>query len=328
VESPISRKTVLDRARGWQRAFAALSFVIFALAVYTSFPAGSSAIPAQVPALLLFVAGGGLYVAAHVMRAMRLAVIGVQLLGVSFRTVMLLHLFVAPWSLILPFKLDELIRIRELQRASGSLVWSVLTSLIDRSMDGLVLVTLALVLIADGRGRLAGLSILIGAGLLTIAILLLVMPVLLEAVQRHVFLNHLHDRALDLLRAVTNCRKVLDHTRAAIGEAAPFLALFTLGIWAMELSATMLVLGGITGTVPGVTAIGSMLGRADHSALLVWNAVTASPAERLLTIVFLWSLLLTWLGVASPYLRRLRREPSRASLFPLTTGFPRLSWRR
>jgi hypothetical protein len=263
--------------------------------------------------LLACLAAGALYIIAHLMRAFRLAVIAMPLTGASFRTLVLLHLFVAPWSLVLPFKLDELIRLTKLARIARSWSRAAIVLLIDRSMDGVVLIGLAVLLLGGGGWDVAAPVAIVGAGLTLLVLAFFILPVLLQQVQRHIFVHHYHDSALVVLAWVSKARGMLDISRQVISAAPAFLVLATLGIWSMELVAVGAVLGALDPaplTVGGTVA--ATLARADASWRVLLLGNQSLQAIALATFVFLDALLLVWIWVPLPYVRRQQREPRRS----------------
>ena len=262
-----------------------------------------------------WVIAGALYLASHGMRATRLAIIAMPILGTSFRTGVLIHLFVAPWSLLLPFKLDEAIRVGELSRAGRSLPRALMVALIDRSMDGVVLIALSWPLLERGHDTIGGFTGFVGLGLTFITLGFFLLPLLLEMVQRHLFSFHYRDRAYRVLRAVSELRSLLAVGRATIGSVFPFLAISTLAIWALELGAALSLLDAM-GDLPGsgLAAVSLMLHRADASWRIVSLGRRPDLLQSALTLAFLYALLVPWPVVAWFYRRRLSSEPRRMRL--------------
>ncbi|WP_152608728.1 hypothetical protein [Croceibacterium mercuriale] len=299
----------------------AVSAVIFAvLLVHANRTLAAGGWEATGRLLVACIAAAVLYIIAHLMRAFRLAVIAMPLLGASFRTVVLLHLFVAPWSLILPLKTDELIRLGELARTAKSWSRPIIVLLIDRSMDGVVLIGMALLLLAEGGWNVAAPVAVLGTCLSLLVLAFFLLPVLLEQVQRHIFVNHYQDRALHVLALVSKARGMLDISRRTISAAPAFLILATLGIWSMELVAIAAILMAID---PGMLSLHGVvevtLGRADASWRIMLLGEQPSPAITLATFVFFDALLLVWLWVPLPYGKRQAGEPQRVRL-PAAAG--------
>lgn len=261
--------------------------------------------------LPFLVAAAILYLIAHAMRAARLAVIAMPMLGLSFRTAFLLHLFVAPWSLIMPFKLDEVIRFYQLQRTGKSWSRAVIALLIDRSMDGLVLLTLVLTLLLSGRPgnmMLLGLS---GFVLTIILIMLFTLPILLETVQSYIFQHHYGIHALHLLKVLDYLRRLLTAGRATINRTALFLAIITFWIWIIELAAVAMVIACINPTVSIFDAIDLMLVRTDISWRILLLGDMSNQQATMLTLAFFWGLVAAFVPAALLYDRRRGSEPLR-----------------
>lgn len=291
-----------------------LSVLAFLLAF-----AGSLSMMASLPmsaqriAVALLVAGA-LYLLSHLFRALRLAVVAAPMLGLSYRTTVSLHLFVAPWSLLMPFKLDELVRLNELRKASRSLMRSVIVLLIDRSMDGVALVILSLIALSYGQSQSVLMITILGLGLFALAFALFAAPPLLGAIQTYVFANHYRDRAFVVLRAVSNARTILVTSRGAIAGVSLFLAFVTILIWLLEygaIAAAAWVLGAPSAPLDRLTA---MLQRAETGWRLLVLHRPLPPLSVLTTIAFLYPLLLVWPLFAILYRRRLPFEPLRPRL--------------
>jgi hypothetical protein len=285
-----------------------LAFVVMAARTVLGIRSAIGQLPATSLALLL-VAGGGLYFLSHALRAVRLAVIAVPLLELTLRKAVMLHFFVAPWSLVMPMKLDELVRVNELAIAGGSWPRAVMTLLIDRTMDAVLLLGMIIILRAGGIGGNAALAAMLGAALLVVCATFMALPIVLETAQRHVFAHHYHARSAQVLRAIDTVRRLLVHGRTTILATLPFLILSSLCICALELAAAGVALA-LTGTHPDpVTTISLILRRTNESwRMIVFN----QPVDRqvaLLTFAFLVPLLVSWVVVALPYLDS--RTPSR-----------------
>lgn len=301
-----------------------VSMLVFAVIMWTTIDVlGGDQSVSTGRLVLACLAGGTAYVLSHAMRAVRLAVIAMPLLGISFRTTVLLHFFVAPWSLVMPLKLDELIRLNELRRAGRSLSRAIVTLMIDRSMDGIVLVAVSLLLMRFGYSRSGAVIGMLGAGLLLIVLAFFTLPVLLEPVQRYIFMNHYRDEALYLLRAVSKARELLVVSRIAIGSAAPFLIVTTISIWVVEIGAVA-ILCKLVGLSPALLgSIEIAFRRANQG----WHVLLGEPSGRdiaVLTVTFFFCLVVVWAVARMPYERRLSREPRRPRL-PDATGFSMVS---
>lgn len=251
---------------------------------------------------LLLVAGGGLYLLSHALRAVRLAVISVPLLGLTLRKAVMLHFFVAPWSLVMPMKLDECVRVNELAVAGQSWPHAVMALLIDRAMDAVLLLVFTIILHTQGIGGNTALAIMLGAALLVISATFLALPILLETAQRHVFAHHYHARSAQVLKAIDYLRRLLIHGRATIAATLPFLVLSSLCICALELAAAGVALALMGARFGPVATISLVLRRTAQSwHMMVFNEPVDSQVA-LLTLAFLVPLLVMWVLVTPRYL--------------------------
>ncbi len=257
------------------------------------------------------VLGGALYLVSHLIRAARISVISMPMLGVSLRTVFSLHFAVAPWSILLPFKLDELPRWNELWRVGRSPIRALLVCAIDRSMDGVILLLLATSIAVMGSQPVY-FTILLGLGLSAIGASFFLLPVLLEAVQRHLFLYNFRNDAIRLLAVVDSLRKLLISAREAFSQALPFLIVTTMGIWIMEILAVEAVLYFCFDQPAGLwSAVSVLIERAGGTWQVIWGSGGQGPVS-VLTVLFLLVTVLAWVIAVPGYLARCTSEPRRA----------------
>lgn len=250
-----------------------------------------------------------LYLCSHLLRAIRLAVIGITIHNTSFRTLMLLNLSVAPWSMIAPLKLDELIRLNELHSLNRSWTKAATTIVIDRSMDGPVLLVFAAVLILHGENSLALYAGFFGVALAAVTAGFFGATQILTLIQGYVFMYHSKPRALRLLRHVHNMRLLAALGRETIATAAPILLVCTAGIWLLELSAVWLMLWSFPflshglGDVASATLVGANSGWRS----LLSDQQTHFPGAYI-SAVFATGLLLVWPAAIYLYCSRRRLE--------------------
>jgi hypothetical protein len=246
----------------------------------------------------LILVGGAcmaLYLASHVLRAIRIAVIGVSIYKTSFRTLALLNLSIAPWSMIAPFKLDELIRVNELRSVNGSLARALMTLVIDRSMDGPMFLGFALILSAHGAMDTAMFAGLLGLAMIAVTIGFFAASQILQFAQRYIFLYHYKPRALYALRIIHQLRQIAALGRETIMNTAPILFVCTLGIWFLEISAVGLMLWIFMPDVVDLsTAVSATLVRANSG----WRAILLGESlgfpAALITTYFTAGLLMIW----------------------------------
>jgi lysylphosphatidylglycerol synthase-like protein len=264
----------------------------------------------QIGFLLLVGAGCMLlYLASHLLRAVRLAIIGVSVHNTSFRTIALLNFSIAPWSLILPFKVDELIRVNELRSLNGSLARAVVTVVIDRSMDGPILLAFAFYFFAHDKPEIAMFTGFFGVMLAAVTIGFFAASQILQSVQRYIFVHHYKPRAVHMLRIIDHLRTLSMLGQETIANAAPILILCTLGIWCLEIAAVGLLLWASSSDHLNLqSVISSTLIRANSGwrAMLLGENV-GFPAG-LITRIFMTGLLLVWPAAISLYWRRRMSE--------------------
>jgi hypothetical protein len=260
--------------------------------------------------LPVFVAilAGLIYLVGHVLRAFRLAVLSMDMLGTSARTVALMHFATAPLALPLPYKSGELWRLHQLWRLSGTALYALVILLIDRMYDSLFLLPVVLILTVQGNAASALVLLTLLAAVVPMVVLL-VGPQLLTQAQRHVLVNHNNPKALDVLRHIDALRALVARVSLVARNRAAELCLLSFLIWLCELIVCLLLVNAVA---DGARAT---FGRAFDllGVRLVapwWNLGAdplAGPAVALATI----ALLLPWPIVVYFYLGRRRSEPRR-----------------
>ena len=253
------------------------------------------------PWVLLAIAG--LYIFSHVLRAARLAVLSMNMLGISGRSAALMHFATSPLSLALPFKLGELVRLYELWRMSGTIVYAIIVLLIDRMYDSLFLVPFLVVFVLMGNEA----SILIVFTLLAAVVPLTVIvigPKLLTEVQRYVVTSHNNPRTLDVLRQTDAARLHVIHAARVSRNRAPELCVISLLIWLSELLICVLLVNAVTGGSDPLGLLGERL-------VASWWTVGAGTLAQSALAITLITVLLPWPLAVFLYLARRRNEPSR-----------------
>lgn len=295
-------------------AVSSIAFIVLAGWLITrpteSFPAASGG-------YLLAVSLGcmALYLTSHLLRAIRLAIIGLSVHRTSFRTLALLHLAVAPWSMIAPFKIDELIRLNELRSINRSLSRAAITVVIDRSMDGPALLIIAFYLyftevVPSLVALYAG---FIGFALLAITISFFALSYTLQIFQRYIFLYHYKPRALHALRIIHQLRLLALLGRRTILSAAPTLILCTIGIWCCEIFAVGLLLYCVEPAQADLhSVVTATLVRANSGWRELLLGETPGFPAAFMTKVFSVGLLLIWPFAAWLYYKRRRSEVEQA----------------
>lgn len=266
---------------------------------------------APLPWLALGVAGG-IYLASHGVRAVRLAVMASRLLGISGRSSALLHLVTAPGAMILPLKTGELLRLHQLWYLGGSFPGALIIILLERFFDGLMILGLLAIVYAWhgplGTGPLillAVTSLAVMAGL----VVFVLGPGILRAVQHYVVLNHRNPKSLRHLGQLDGLRRVTSRGADLFRAQGPVLLVMSLVIWGLEaLAASVLALG-----LSGPRDFGGTEG-----IVLLAERIFDAPAAALGGAVGLWSVLclvavaIVWPLAIGIYLPRVASEPLRA----------------
>lgn len=263
----------------------------------------------DIPMLSALLAGL-IYVTSHVLRAIRLAFLSIDLFGISGRTVVAMHLATAPVSLMLPFKLGELLRLHELWRLSGTLVYSIVGLLIDRMYDSIFLVPLAIFLLARDSAS----PVFVGLTLLAAVLPLMVMVIgsrLLNDAQRYLVINHNNRRVLDALPAVNAARILVGRAAGVAWRRAPELCVISLMIWLCELL-FCLVLVNASLAQHGATTVSTFDLLGDRLVSSWWTVGSDSLLQSAL-IIGTVSILLLWPFAITAYLFRRNHEPRRTS---------------
>jgi hypothetical protein len=251
-------------------------------------------------------AAGLLYLLSHLLRAFRLAILSVDMLGVSGRTTVLMHFVTAPFSLALPLKLGELFRLYELWRLSGTLVYSVVALLVDRMYDSLFLVPLLVILLMQNDASAALIVLTCVAAFVPLAVIV-VGPRLMTEVQRYVVRHHNDAGTLRMLKGIDAVRRVVTHAAGVARQQAPTLVVLSLLIWLLEVLVCLIIVGAIGG------AAGEAFGLLGNRLTETWWTEAADPLIRAVIALTLIATLLPWpLAIAFYYCRRLRATASRA----------------
>lgn len=252
-----------------------------------------------------------LFLAAHALRAVRLAIVAGLLLGVSARTAALLHFATAPAVLLVPLKLGEALRLHQLWVASGRLAEAAITVVVDRVMDAIMLLLLVtwLAFSASGLAGVGTLIMLTGAAVAIAAVVLLLGPPTLRSLQAYVIVHHRRGLALRGLKWIDLGRRVTERGGFVLRRQGAPLLLLSAAIWTLELTAAGLV--AVHTLEPGLQeAARFLLTRVTEEWRLaiganVDPALAASAATGLLVLLAAWPLAL------SEYMRRLKGEPLR-----------------
>jgi hypothetical protein len=248
-----------------------------------------------------------LYLIAHCLRAVRLALLTASAFDVSARTTFLLHLFTAPVALVLPFKLGEVFRLQQLIMVTGRPVGSLIVLLLDRVLDAVILLPIFLYIVATDESRASagqlGLVALLSLVLICAGAAFLAAPEASRTVQQYIFLRHRRPRARLVLGWLSAIGDVLDRSVRSLRTNLAVLIALSLAIWSLEVGATFILLGVETAR----TVLSATLAVLER-AMFEWpTAVPPSQSSKatagFAALAFL-ALMIPWPLVAMLYVRR------------------------
>ena len=182
----------------WQGLFLAAIAIGLASAAYVLTLTWSRL--AQLPAATIWLAAL-IYLASHVLRALRFALLSMDMLGISGRTAALMHFATAPFALVLPFKSGELLRLHQLWQLGGTAIYAVIVLLIDRMYDSLFLIPILLILLMQSSAPPVLTLLTILAAFIPLVVVV-IGPKLLSEVQRYVLVHHNNPRVLPMSPAI------------------------------------------------------------------------------------------------------------------------------
>jgi hypothetical protein len=232
--------------------------------------------------VLRFLAASALYAFGHVLRFIRLALIA-YLPGVRLRRLLQVHLLTTGLGVVLPFKLSELVRIREVGVVVGSLRRGLLVVWIERTLDAVVLIALVTVaaLTIDGALDLvAPLLVTLVAFVVLTLVALTVLPANLRALMLHITRRRTGERGVQAMRllraALTTLRPAPELVRGKLST----IAVLSVAIWAVEVAVVALAIPGVGAEVSQLsTAMLSLLSSISSGA----TALFAASEHRLLS---------------------------------------------
>lgn len=287
-----------------------LAFAVAAAALAAGIALLSPAVLREAP-VWVSLAAGALYLLAHGLRALRLAMLAVPLLGVSGRSAALLHLATAPVTLLLPLKLGELVRLHQLAVMSRQVANAVVVLVLDRMFDALLLIPIIILLAMTEPAFEVGAPVLVltAAAAILSTIMVVLGPGVLGSLQRYIVIHHGNPRMLRRLPALDRLRRVTAEGAMVVRAQAAQLGLLSALIWTSELAAAWLF-ARFGASADGRSAGALLMDRlADASAALglagTDPALAASAGSGLLALLAIWPVALLL------YFRRMGSEPRR-----------------
>ncbi|KPQ15169.1 MAG: Plasmid stability protein [Rhodobacteraceae bacterium HLUCCO18] len=299
--NPVAMSRPAKRTDAARTAFVAGAAVFVVIATLALLP-----LTGPLP-LVSALAAGLLYLVSHLLRAFRLAILSVEMLGVSGRTTVLVHFATAPISLALPLKLGELTRLYELWRLSGTLVYSVVVLLVDRMYDSLFLVPLLAILLLQNDASPALIVLTCVAAFVPLAVIV-VGPRLMTEVQRYVVAHHNDAGTLGTLRGIDAVRRVVTHAARVARQQAPTLVVLSLLIWLLEVLVCLILVSAIGAAAESAfDLLGSRL-------TATWWTEGSDPLVQAVIALTLIATLLPWpLAIALYFGRRLAATGARTA---------------
>ncbi|MGY8523764.1 lysylphosphatidylglycerol synthase domain-containing protein [Paracidovorax citrulli] len=277
--------------------------VLFVLAMLALLVHAAMSLPYFTQVLSRLSDGGALaavgilaYLGAHMLRALRLAIIagGHE---ISLRRLTSVHFATAGVSLLLPFKLGEVYRIFELSQVAGGLRRAVQTVWMERAFDVAALVVMMLVVAVAPMGAAAVFAPLSAAAALFIVLTVItfvVLPGNLRTLSLFVIRRYRSERAVTALRALDGALRFVESGRQLLRNKQGVVGAVSAFIWALEVASFGLVVAAIgPAAEPLLESFLAYVSTASFGAAQ-WYPVYGTGAESLLAFpvkVFVYGVL-------------------------------------
>lgn len=223
--------------------------VLGALAVATLVPAARARLQLTTTPVGPLVAAAAVYALGHLLRGLRLAVL-LNDPVVGARRILAVHLLTAGLSLLLPFKLGDLVRMRITGVLVASTARGVVATVLERSLDVGVVLAIAVVATATSDevvGLVTPLLVLSGAFVVATVAAVTVVPDYLRALSLYLVRRPAAPGGLRLLAGVERVMVVLDEVPRLLRRRTPTLVVLTGLVWSAELGALALALPALGG---------------------------------------------------------------------------------
>lgn len=289
----------------WQGLFLAAIAIGLASAVYVLTLTWTRL--AQLPTATIWLAAL-IYLTSHALRALRLALLSMDMLGISGRTAALMHFTTAPFTLVLPFKSGELLRLHQLWQLGGTAIYAVIVLLIDRMYDSLFLIPVLMILLMQGSAPPVLTLLTLLAAIIPLVVVV-IGPKLLNEVQRYVLVHHNNPQTLSLLPQIDTVRILVVRAASVARHRAPELSLLSLLIWLSELLFCLILVNGPAGWL--VTSAGQAVELLGTRLVAPWWDLGVQPLGSQALGLSNLALLVPWPFLAYMYLRRQKGEPRR-----------------
>jgi len=212
------------------------------------------------PALPLFpwlLAAATFYLAGHLLRVARLALLTGDA-SLSLRLLATLHFWTATISLIIPFKLGDGVRVLALAGVKRSYSSALALVWLERVFDAAVFVPLMIAAAVFAPAVLSdyvGLLLITGAFVLGTVGLMVLAPDNLRRIGTYVFRRYDNPSTVLVLRLIAVTRDFLSHIIDRVGGRVALLLAYSVFIWAAEVFALWLVLRALSTRLEPVSTL-------------------------------------------------------------------------
>lgn len=189
-------------------------------------------------------AGMTVYALSHALRFVRLALL-LHHPGLRMRRVLQVHLFTSALGVLLPFKLSELVRIREVGVIAGSARTGLLAVWLERTLDAavlFVLVAITAISVPDSLDLVTPFLVGLTAFVTITVVLITVVPENVRELMLHLVRRPYGPRSVAVLRVLRGGLAALQEAPSMLRGRLPTLIVLSALIWAAEIAAVSLTL--------------------------------------------------------------------------------------
>jgi hypothetical protein len=314
----------LDVAERWFLVVAAAALAVFAVAVVVT--PSTFGLPSLFDLdgdeLLRFTGAVVVYALSHFLRFVRLALL-IHTPALRVRRVLQVHLYTAGLSVLLPFKLGEIIRIREVGVVARSWQKGILAVWLERAFDAAVLIVLVLVTIIavdDSLSLVTPILVVVSVFVALTVILMTVAPENIRELMLHLVRRPYGERTVPVLRVLRGVLAALEEAPRMVRGRFGTLLVLSAAIWLAEVVAVAIALPGLGTEVSRISsAMLSLLASLSSGATPIMSAsgdrmsdaladAGLSPDVDLYRLVLVLPVLIAATAAAAAYLPwRLRR---------------------
>lgn len=276
---------ILGRPSAWSqrlsRAETAVLFVgiltLAGLALSTLVPAGRRGLGLGSRASVTLVAAAAVYAVGHLLRGLRLAVLlNDPVVGV--RRIFAAHILTSGLSLLLPFRLGDLVRMRVTGALVGSTARGVVAIVLERCLDVGVILGISVVAASAGGSSRLFTPLLVVSGVFVVATVaaVTVVPKYLDAISLYLVRRPAAPGGARLVAGMERVMRILDEAPRLIRRRTPTLVALTAMVWLAELVALRLAVPVLADSLVRLTgALASFLSSlSSGSVALLPDALT------------------------------------------------------